>query len=321
MKYHAALREALRSELERDPSVFFMGEDVGGPGGIFAQSRGLQDEFGVERVRDTPAGELGFMGAAVGAALTGARPVVEISFADFFPVCIDQLVNQAAKIRYMSGGQAKVPLTVISFGGAGRNAGPQHSGSYEAWLGSIPGMRVVMPSTPHDVQGLVKAAIRDDDPTVVILNKALLGLADDSEAGVEPIPFCEAAVRREGEHVTLVAWSAMVHTALEAAERLEAEDGVSCEVIDLRSIQPLDGETLGASARKTGRVVVVQETVSFAGIGAEVAAEASRRAFGWLDAPVQIVGPPFTPVPFSRPMEEFVLPGVGSIVGAVKEIL
>lgn len=321
MKYHAAIREALRCELERDPAVFVMGEDVGVAGGIFAQMRGLQEEFGVERLRDTPAGEVGFMGAAVGAALTGSRPVVEISFADFFMTCIDQLVNQAAKIRYMSGGQAKVPLTVISFGGAGRNAGPQHSGSYEAWLGSIPGMRVVMPSTPHDVQGFIKAAVRDDDPTVVILNKALLGIADDSEPGVEPIPFGKAAVRREGEHVTIVAWSAMVHTALEAAEQLAAEDGVSCEVIDLRSIQPIDGETLAASAKKTGRVVTVQETVSFAGIGAEVAAEISRRAFGYLDAPIQIVGPPFTPVPFSRPMEQFVLPSVGSIVGAVKEIL
>ena len=321
MKYHAALREALRCELERDPSVFLMGEDIGAAGGIFAQTRGLIEEFGEERVRDTPAAELGVMGAAVGAALTGMRPVVEISFADFFMTCIDQLVNQAAKIRYMSGGQAKVPLTVISFGGAGRNAGPQHSGSYEAWLASIPGLRVVMPATPHDVQGFVKAAIRDDDPTIVILNKALLGIADDSEPGVEPLPFGKAAIRREGEHVTIVAWSAMVHTALEAAEVLAAEDGVSCEVIDLRSIQPLDGELLGASARKTGRVVTVQETVSFAGIGAEVAAEVSRRAFGWLDAPVQIVGPPFTPVPFSRPMEEFVLPSVGSIVGAVKEIL
>lgn len=321
MKYHAALREALRCELERDPSVFLMGEDIGAAGGIFAQTRGLIEEFGEERVRDTPAAELGVMGAAVGAALTGMRPVVEISFADFFMTCIDQLVNQAAKIRYMSGGQAKVPLTVISFGGAGRNAGPQHSGSYEAWLASIPGLRVVMPATPHDVQGFVKAAIRDDDPTIVILNKALLGIADDSEPGVEPLPFGKAAIRREGEHVTIVAWSAMVHTALEAAEVLAAEDGVSCEVIDLRSIQPLDGELLGASARKTGRVVTVQETVSFAGIGAEVAAEISRRAFGWLDAPVQIVGPPFTPVPFSRPMEEFVLPSVGSIVGAVKEIL
>ena len=321
MKYHAAMREALRCELERDPAVFFMGEDVGLPGGIYAQSRGLLDEFGAERVRDTPAGELGFMGAAVGAALTGSRPVVEISFADFFMTCIDQLVNQAAKIRYMSGGQAKMPLTVISFGGAGRNAGPQHSGSYEAWLGSVPGLRVVMPSTPYDVQGLLKAAIRSDDPTIVILNKALLGTADDSEPGVEPIPFGKAVVRREGEHVTIVAWSAMVQTALEAADVLAAEDGISCEVIDLRSIQPLDGETLGASARKTGRVVTVQETVTFAGIGAEVAAEVSRRAFGWLDAPVQIVGPPFTPVPFAPAMEGFVLPGVGSIVDAVKEIL
>ena len=321
MKYHAAMREALRCELERDPAVFFMGEDVGLPGGIYAQSRGLLDEFGAERVRDTPAGELGFMGAAVGAALTGSRPVVEISFADFFMTCIDQLVNQAAKIRYMSGGQATRPLTVISFGGAGRNAGPQHSGSYEAWLGSVPGLRVVMPSTPRDVQGLIKAAVRSDDPTIVILNKALLGTADDSEPGVEPIPFGKAVVRREGEHVTIVAWSAMVQTALEAADVLAAEDGISCEVIDLRSIQPLDGETLGASARKTGRVVTVQETVTFAGIGAEVAAEVSRRAFGWLDAPVQIVGPPFTPVPFAPALEGFVLPGVGSIVGAVKEIL
>ena len=241
MKYHAAMREALRCELERDPAVFFMGEDVGQPGGIYAQSRGLLDEFGAARVRDTPAGELGFMGAAVGAALTGSRPVVEISFADFFPVCLDQLVNQAAKIRYMSGGQAKVPLTVVTFGGAGRNAGPQHSGSYEAWLGSVPGLRVVMPATPHDVQGLIKAAIRDDDPTIVILNKALLGIADDSEPGVEPIPFGKAVVRREGEHVTVVAWSAMVHRALAAAAVLEAEDGVSCEVVDLRSIQPLYG--------------------------------------------------------------------------------
>ena len=193
--------------------------------------------------------------------------------------------------------------------------------SYEAWLGSIPGMRVVMPATPHDVQGFIKAAIRDDDPTIVILNKALLGIADDSEPGVEPIPFGKAVVRREGEHVTVVAWSAMVHTALAAAAVLEAEDGVSCDVIDLRSIQPLDGETIGVSARKTGRVVTVQETVTFAGIGAEVAAEVSRRAFGWLDAPVQIVGPPFTPVPFAPAMEGFVLPGVGSIVGAVREIL
>lgn len=321
MKYHAAIREALRCELERDPSVFVMGEDVGVAGGIYAQMRGLRDEFGAERVRDTPAGEVGFMGAGVGAALSGLRPVVEISFADFFMTCIDQLVNQAAKIRYMSGGQAKVPLTVISFAGAGRNAGPQHSGSYEAWLGSIPGMRVVMPATPHDVQGFIKTAVRDDDPTIVLLNKALLGTADDSEPGVEPIPFGKALVRREGEHVTLVAWSAMVHVALAAAERLAAEDGVSCEVIDLRSIQPLDGETLARSAMKTGRVVTVQESTTFAGVGAEVAAEISRRAFGYLDAPVQIVGPPFTPVPFSKPMEEFVLPSVGGVVAAVKEIL
>ena len=321
MKYHAAIREALRCELERDPTVFVMGEDIGVPGGIFAQTRGLIEEFGAERLRDTPAAELGVMGAAVGAALTGSRPVVEISFADFFMTCIDQLVNQASKIRYMSGGQATVPLTVLSFGGAGRNAGPQHSGSYEAWLGSMPGMRVVMPSTPHDVQGLIKMAIRDNDPTVVILNKALLGLADDSEPGVEPIPFGKAAIRREGDHVTLIAWSAMVHVALEAAEKLAEEDGVSCEVIDLRSIQPLDVETLVASARKTGHVVTVQETVTFAGIGAQVAAEISKHAFGYLDAPVQIVGPPFTPVPFSRPMEQFVLPSVASIVDAVREIL
>lgn len=320
MKYHQAIREALRCELERDPNVFVMGEDIGMPGGIFAQTRGLIDEFGPERLRDTPAAEVGFMGAAVGAALTGSRPVVEISFADFFMTCIDQLVNQAAKIRYMSGGQAKVPLTVMSFAGAGRNAGPQHSGYYEAWLGSIPGMRVVMPATPRDVQGMLKWAIRDDDPTVVLFNKALLGIADDSEPGVEPLPCGEAHVLREGTDVTVVAWSAMVHTALAAAEELAGE-GISAEVIDLRSIQPLDGETIARSAIKTGRVVTVQESNTFAGIGAEVAAEVGRRAFGYLDAPVQIVGAPFVPVPFAKPMEQFVLPSVASVTAAVKGIL
>ncbi len=320
MKYHKAIQQALRTELATDPSVFIMGEDVGLPGGIYAQTRGLQEEFGAERVRDTPAGELGFMGAAVGCAMTGMRPIVEISFADFLPICIDQLVNQAAKIRYMSGGQVNLPLTVLSFSGAGRNAGPQHSGTYDAWLGSVPGLKVVAPSTPLDVAGLIRGAVRDDDPVVVLMHKALLGTTDDAEDAPAPMPLGEAAVRRAGDDVTIVAWSAMTHVALAAAETLAAEN-VSAEVIDLRSIQPLDSATVVESVIKTHRAVVVTETPHFAGIASQLVAEIVSGAFGWLDAPVGVVAPPFTPVPFAPALESFYLPTADDVVRAVREIL
>jgi pyruvate dehydrogenase E1 component beta subunit len=321
LKYYAAVQQALAEELRRDPSTILLGEDIGAPGGIYAETRGLQDEFGAERVLDVPAGELGFLGAAVGCALTGLRPIVEISFADFFPVCMDQLVNQAAKVRYMSGGQASVPLTVVSFGGGGLNAGPQHSGTYEAWLGSMPGLKVVTPATPGDVKGLLKSAIRDDDPVIVLLHKGLLQMREDvPDDGDRTLPLGRAEIRRPGEHVTLVAWSGGVRRALSAADDLAAR-GIEAEVVDLRSIQPLDVATVVDSVRRTHRLVVVQETIGFSGIGAEVVAEVTRQAFDYLDAPIERVAPPFTPVPFSPPLERFHLPEPADIARCAEELV
>ena len=321
LKYFNAVREALAEEMERDDATILMGEDIGAAGGIYAETRGLQEQFGTERVFDTPAGEVGFMGAAIGCAITGLRPIVEISFADFFPVCLDQLVNQAAKIRYMSGGQTSVPMTVFSFGGGGLGAGPQHSGTYEALLGSIPGLKVVTPAAPGDAKGLLKAAIRDPDPTIVLLHKGLLQtreeVADDVDATV---PLGAAKVLREGEDLTLVSWSGGVRRALAAAETL-AGDGLSAEVIDLRSVQPLDLETVLASVRKTHRLLVVQETLGFAGIGSELAYAVGSEAFDFLDAPVERVAPPFTPVPFSPPMEQFHMPSADDVVARAKAMV
>jgi pyruvate dehydrogenase E1 component beta subunit len=321
IKYYSAVQTALAEELRRDDATMLMGEDIGAPGGIYAQTRGLQEEFGVDRVIDTPAGEVGFLGAAIGCALTGLRPIVEISFADFLPVCMDQLVNQAAKIRYMSGEQVSVPLTVVSFVGGGLSAGPQHSGTYEAWLGSMPGLKVVTPATPADVKGLLKTAIRDDDPVIVLLHKGLLQQREEFDDSVEHlVPLGRAAIRRPGEHVTLVAWSGGVRHALKAADELAAS-GIDAEVIDLRSIQPLDLATVLASVRRTHRLVIVQETVGFAGIGAELAAEVMSQAFDFLDAPVERVVPPFTPVPFSPPLERFHLPNADDVMARVREVV
>jgi acetoin:2,6-dichlorophenolindophenol oxidoreductase subunit beta len=321
LKYFNAVREALAEEMDRDASTVLMGEDIGAAGGIYAEARGLQEQFGTERVLDTPAGELGFMGAAIGCAITGLRPIVEISFADFFPVCLDQLVNQAAKIRYMSGGQTSVPLTVFSFGGGGLGAGPQHSGTYEALLGSIPGLKVVTPARPGDAKGLLKSAIRDPDPTIVLLHKGLLQtreeVGDDADTTV---PLGSAAVLREGGHITLVSWSGGVRLALAAAETLAGE-GITAEVVDLRSVQPLDLDTVLASVRKTHRLLIVQETLGFAGIGSELAYAVGSAAFDFLDAPIERISPPFTPVPFSPPMEQFHTPSAAQVVERAKDMV
>lgn len=321
LKYYNAVREALAEEMARDDTTVLMGEDIGTAGGIYAETRGLRDQFGADRVLDTPAGELGFMGAAIGCAITGLRPIVEISFADFFPVCLDQLVNQAAKIRYMSGGQVSVPLTVFSFGGGGLGAGPQHSGTYEALLGSIPGLKVVTPARPGDAKVLLKSAIRDADPTIVLLHKGLLqtreDVADDPDATVS---LGSATVLREGSDITLVAWSGGVRRALAAADEL-AGVGIEAEVIDLRSVQPLDLDTVLESVRKTHRALVVQETIGFAGIGSEIAYAVGSAAFDYLDAPIERISPPFTPVPFSPPMEEFHTPSTAQIVECAKEMV
>lgn len=321
LKYYAAVRDALAEEMARDDSTLLMGEDIGAPGGIYAETRGLQEEFGRDRVLDTPAGEVGFIGAAIGCALTGMRPIVEISFADFLPVCLDQLVNQAAKIRYMSGGQTSVPMTVFSFGGGGLGAGPQHSGTYEALLGSIPGLKVVVPAGPGDAKGLLKSAIRDQDPVIVLLHKGLLQSREEvSEDPELTVPLGSAKILREGTDLSLVTWSGGVGRSLKAAEALAGE-GLEAEVVDLRSVQPLDIETVLESVRKTHRMLIVQETIGFAGIGSELALEVGSRAFDYLDAPIERVGPAFTPVPFSPPMEKFHLPQVEDVVARAKAMV
>ncbi len=306
---------------ERDPFAILLGEDVGHAGGIYAQTRGLQVEFGPERVIDTPAGELGFLGAAVGAALTGIRPVVEISFADFLLVCMDQLVNQASRLRYMSGGQISVPLTVMTFGGAGQSAGPQHSGTYEAWLGSIPGLKVAMPATPWDVKGLLKTAIRSDDPVVVILNKTLLQLRGEvSDDPDHLIPLGRAAIRRPGRDLSLVSWSGSVRAAMDAAHLL-AEEEIEAEVIDLRSIQPLDMETVLGSVDRTGRLLVVHDTIEFAGVGAEIAATVSQERFARLKAPPMRLAAAFAPAPFSPVLERAYLPTPDRIAETARKLM
>jgi pyruvate dehydrogenase E1 component beta subunit len=320
LKYYQAISAALAEELEADPTTLVMGEDIGGPGGIYAQTRGLQERFGAARVRDTPAGEVGFMGAAVGLALTGMRPIVEISFADFFPTCMDQVVNQMAKIRYMSGGQASMPVTVMSFGGARLNAGPQHSGTYEAWLGSMPGIKTVCAATPGDVKGLLKTAIRSDDPVFVLMHKGLLQQREDVPDGEHLVALGKAAVRREGTDLTIATWLGGLKATLEAAELLAGE-GISAEVLDLRSIQPLDVDAVLDSVVKTGRLLVVHETVGFAGIGAELCARVTEDAFDFLDAPPRRLAAPFVPVPMSPPLEDFVLPQAADVVVAARELL
>lgn len=319
LKYYQAITEALGEELEGDERTLLFGEDVGHPGGIYAQTRGLQERFPT-RVRDTPAGELGFMGAAVGLAMSGLRPIVEISFADFFATCMDQIVNQMAKIRYMSGGQTRMPVTVISFGGAGLSAGPQHSGTYEALLGSLPGVKVCSPATPADAKGLIKTAVREDDPVFVLLHKGLLQVKEDVPEGEHLVPLGQAAVRRTGGDLTIATWLGGLTPSLAAAEQLAGE-GIQAEVIDMRSIQPLDTDAVVDSVVKTGRLLIVQETVGFAGIGAELAARVTFDAFDYLDAPPTRVSATFTPVPMAPVLERFVLPQAGDVVEAARALV
>lgn len=318
LKYYQAFTRALKEEMARDERVILMGEDVGASGGIFAQTRGLHAQFGANRVRDTPIAENGFVSAAVGAAMTGLRPVVEIGFEDFLTACMDPLVNQAAKLRYMLGGQVAVPLVVYTFGSGGVNAGPQHSQSLAAWFAHVPGLKVVMPSTPADVLGLVKASIRDDNPVVCLLSKKLIGTSGEvPEDSVDHlVPLGRADIRRGGRDVTVVALGTMVPPALTAAEALTAH-GVDAEVIDPRSVNPLDFATIRASVEKTGRLVVVHEAHGQFGPGAEVIARVTEEAFGALKAPPQRVTPPFAPSPFTPSLEQLYLPSPERIVEAV----
>ncbi|MFH1775178.1 MAG: alpha-ketoacid dehydrogenase subunit beta [Chloroflexota bacterium] len=319
IRYVRAITEALSEEMGRDKSVCIIGEDVGAGGGAFSATRGLLDEFGAKRVIDTPISETGFVGMSLGMAITGLRPVVEIMFMDFLTVCLDPIVNGMAKERYMFGGQFSAPVTIRTAAGAGGGAGPHHSQCLEAWVAHVPGLKVVMPSTPYDVKGLLKSSIRDDDPVIFIEHKYLYAAKGEIPEEEYLIPLGQAEVKREGDDVTVVATARMVQEALKAAEELAAS-GISVEVIDPRTIVPLDKETILTSVQKTGRLVVVHEAVRTGGIGAEIAAIVAEEAFDWLDAPVKRVGAAFSPVPFSQPMEHFCLPWAEDIIKAVREI-
>jgi pyruvate dehydrogenase E1 component beta subunit len=319
LTYAAALNEALREEMQRDPSIYVAGEDVGTYGGIFGVTAGLLDEFGEKRVKDTPITESAIIGSAVGAAATGLRPVVELMFIDFIGVALDQLYNQAAKMRYMFGGKARLPLVVRTTCGAGMGAAAQHSQCLEAWFMHIPGLRVVMPSTPYDAKGLLTTAIRDDNPVLFIEHKMLYGVEGGVPEESYTIPFGQADVKREGRDVTVVATAAMVHKALAAADEL-AQEGIEIEVVDPRTLSPLDGEGIIASVKKTHRLVIVHEEVRQAGSGAEIAAIAAEEAFDYLDAPIKRVAAPFTPVPFSPALEGEFIPNEAQIVTAVRQV-
>lgn len=315
-----AVREALREEMKRDNTVYIAGEDVGQFGGCFGVTAGLWEEFGDERVRDTPISETAIVGQAVGAASTGMRPVPEIMFMDFIGVCMDQLVNQAAKMRYMFGGKAEIPLTLRTPVGAGIAAAAQHSQSLEAWFVHVPGLKVVMPSSPADHKGLLKTAIRDNNPVIFVENKMLYGVKGEVPDEADfTLPLGKGEIKREGQDVTVVATSRMVYEALTAADQL-AQEGVSVEVVDPRTLLPLDKEIILSSVEKTGRLVVVHEASKTGGVGGEIAAVVAEEGFDFLDAPVQRLGAKDVPIPFNPAQEQFVIPNAQEIVQAVKSI-
>jgi len=314
----AAINEALRQEMRRDPNVYVIGEDVGVFGGCFGVTAGLIDEFGPERVVDTPITESAIVGNALGAAATGLRPVAEIMFMDFVGVTMDQIYNQAAKMRYMFGGKAKIPMVIRAACGAGGSAAAQHSQSLEAWFMHVPGLKVVAPSTAYDAKGLLISSIRDDNPVIFVEHKFIYDLEGEVPEDIYTVPLGKADVKRQGSDVTIIATMAMVHRALEAAEELSKE-GISVEVVDPRTLQPLDGETIIESVKKTHKVVIVHEAVKFAGPGAEIAAMIAEEAFDYLDAPIKRVAAPFTPVPFSPVLEQEYIPSKEKIIAAVKE--
>lgn len=320
LSYVQAFNEAVRLEMQADPDVFCAGEDIGGFGGVFQSYAGLQKEFGEERIFDTPISEQAIIGLGVGAAVAGLRPVVDIMFMDFICVAFDQIVNQAAKIKYMFGGSATVPMTITTGGGGGLSAAAQHSQSLEALLCHIPGLKVVYPSNPADMKGLMAASIREDNPTVMIKHKRLLGMSGEVPEERYEVPLGTANVLREGSDVTVVAWARMANEALDAAERLAA-DGISVEVIDPRTLQPLDTDTIIESVSKTHRAIVVHEAVRFGGLGGEIAAQIQELAFDDLDAPVKRIAAPFSPVPFSPVLEGAYLPSAKGIAAEIRSIL
>jgi pyruvate/2-oxoglutarate/acetoin dehydrogenase E1 component len=316
LSYREAVRDTLAAAMREDESVFIMGEDIAEMGGSMGVTQGLVQEFGPERVRNTPISEIAIVGAGIGAAIQGMRPVVEIMYEDFLTLSTEQIVNQAAKHRYMSGGQVKVPLTIRTQGGAGWSPGAQHAQQLEAWFVHIPGLKVVFPSTPTDVRGLLWSAIYDDNPVIVFEHRLLYPVKEEVPEELEPIPLGKGRVVREGEDVTVIAIGPLVHRTLEAAEEAE-KNGVSVEVVDPRSLQPLDEALLVESVKKTNRCVVAHEAVTRMGFGAEVAAVIQYQAFDWLDAPIERVGAQFAPLAFAPVMEQFSIPQAENVLEAI----
>lgn len=320
VNYVSAMRLALKQALTEDPNTFLMGEDIGEYGGVFRITAGLHAEFGAKRVRDTPISEAAFIGAALGASMSGLRPVVEVMYVDFMLVGMDQIINETAKTRFMTGGQFRTPLTILTQGGGGKGNAAQHSQSLEALFAQVPGLTVALPGTVADAYHLLLAAIRSDDPCIVIAHKILFGEIAELDPTAAGDPFGRAMVRREGRHITIVAWSAMVSQALAAAERL-ASDGIEAEVVDLRTLRPFDHETVATSVRKTGRCLVIQEAPLMGGFAAEVAASIGEFAFDHLDAPVTRIGGAEVPMPYAVNLEALAIPNATTIVAAASHLV
>ena len=317
LTYREAVRDALSSAMRQDEDVFIMGEDIAEMGGSMGVTQGMLDEFGADRVRNTPISEMAIVGTGIGAAMQGMRPVVEIMYQDFLTLSMEQLVNQAAKHRTMRGGQLKVPLTIRTQGGAGWSPGAQHAQQLEAWFVHVPGLKVAFPSTPEDVRGLLWSAIYDDNPVVFFEHRLLYPLKGEVPEQIEAIPFGKARIMREGTDVTVIAIGRMVPEALQAAEQAEAE-GISVEVLDPRTLLPLDEEAIIRSVQKTNRCVTAHEAVTRGGFGAELTAVVQHGAFDYLDAPIERVGAKFAPLAFAPAMEQWVVPHAADVLAAIK---
>src|SRR3954447_3980046 len=318
--YREAVRDGLAAAMRADESVFIMGEDIAEMGGSMGVTQGLLEEFGAERVRNTPISEMAIVGAGIGAAMAGMRPVVEIMYEDFLTLSLEQIVNQAAKHRYMSGGQITVPLTIRTQGGAGWSPGAQHAQQLEAWLVHVPGLKVAYPSTPEDVRGLLWSSIYDDNPVIFFEHRLLYPLKEEVPDEIEGIPLGKARVVKEGSDVTVIAIGPLVHRSAAAAKEAE-KDGISVEIVDPQTLQPLDEETLVESVKKTNRAVVAHEAVTRMGFGAEVTAILQEQAFDWLDAPIERVGAKFSPLPFAPVMEQFVVPQPEDVLAAIRRTM
>ncbi|GJL54051.1 MAG: pyruvate dehydrogenase subunit beta [Nitrospirales bacterium] len=320
MTYREALNQAMREEMQRDDRVFLIGEEVGYYQGAFKVSKGFVEEFGPERVRDTPITEAGFTGLAIGAAMAGLRPIVELMTFNFGILAMDQIVNNAAKVRYMSGGQLSVPMVIRGPGSAAHQLAAQHSQSLEAWFCHVPGVKVIAPATPYDAKGLLKSAIRDENPILFIEAQLLYGTKGEMTEDEYTVPIGKADVKRPGHDVTLVAYSKMLLLSLEAAEDL-AEEGIEAEVIDLRTLRPLDVDTVAESVKKTGRLVIIEEGWKFAGLGAQIADSVYSKVYDDLDGPIVRVTGEDVPMPYTRPLEDLAIPDKARIIAAVKQVL